>query len=291
MQVSCAKTFTGAPCGVLAIGRCITCGDAFCGSHQHIEVYFVDSLETTRAIVNLCAACGDEKRKRQDALGFAKKYNLEGDYHQWLDAATRTKLRAEVFEAAYAWVAGTPDEVLAAIRAEHYLFPRSVWPGSKLGHAEVVLLEEVGRKAFPLRTQQRRWTAEVLGPWFAQEALRRGLEPDGVIETFREIWTPVNYVKRFKRSPGWLFPRGSTFQYRSSPGSDPQPATAGIRPDGSVELACFHVESKRHQFRAGHGLSSAAIAQMAEKFALFEGAPQIPDTLPDPRFWHWHAAG
>lgn len=69
-------------CGVIAIGRCETCGQAFCGSHQsvHVEHQFGIPIRTP---LNRCVSCqrtmdrATEERRRKERAALTKKRAAE----------------------------------------------------------------------------------------------------------------------------------------------------------------------------------------------------------------------
>jgi hypothetical protein len=59
MTVGCEKPTTRGRCDVVATGRCIDCGDAFCPSHQASTYY--------ATLSNLCTACQSLRREVEEA--------------------------------------------------------------------------------------------------------------------------------------------------------------------------------------------------------------------------------
>ena len=49
MPAECEIDVNGKPCGVQAVGRCVTCGKAFCSTHQ--------ARNATTYYVDMCAPC------------------------------------------------------------------------------------------------------------------------------------------------------------------------------------------------------------------------------------------
>jgi hypothetical protein len=66
MAAECETTVRQEPCGVLAIGRCATCGHAFCSSHRAIDGY-------EGVLVDLCAECLRQEKVRSSESAAAQQ--------------------------------------------------------------------------------------------------------------------------------------------------------------------------------------------------------------------------
>lgn len=85
MSAECEIDINGKPCGVQAIGRCATCGKAFCATHQARTAY--NPPNPIVSYVDMCAICfpkspGEvarvEAAKRKQEWWDAEKYFQEG---------------------------------------------------------------------------------------------------------------------------------------------------------------------------------------------------------------------
>lgn len=84
MPAECSKKSVNAThCGVLAVGRCAICGDAFCASHQYRRVYRVSGDVETVLFPDQCSACGDQQRKNEIAWNASQVATIEQSYERW----------------------------------------------------------------------------------------------------------------------------------------------------------------------------------------------------------------
>ena len=237
-------------CGVAAIGRCETCGTAFCGTHQ---ARFRDGFGLSQPYVDLSTSCQrkahDAELESERALGEAEYHERYAEYLEKLAAYERLR------EAVIARLLAIDDPIarLAAtfgyvLEKEHLPFPspQIIHAGPQAdpvceidGTILIAVLPELGvaRELYPEVTTEivipggagasvnggpevppLPWDSAAIAKWWAAQAAKRGLKPDrefgsARLGRYRKGWefTAVGQEMRQDRWSSDLSSRSQSF--------------------------------------------------------------------------------
>ena len=236
-------------CGVLAVGRCVSCGRAFCGTHgsgsscRACYVELVDKQRRARAAEEIAqrkqaaaaaaAAADREQQAKTDTL--ARIRSMDEPFAR-LVTLMRSLFTIRDSEGSVWWPLGFDGSLLTQVCPE-------IWPTPPpFSGGEVVV----------------RCDAQAVARWFAARALKAGLNPDS-----QTTWTTSRrtLTGRAKISDGppeaaWAFPGGGMRR-----GDHYVPAY--IFRDGRLKVHLGPGDSDRP-----HSLRACVLIRMAELLEL-----------------------
>ncbi len=178
-------------CGVIAIGRCGDCGDAFCVTHRGLDNW-------GRGYVDLCRMCLSKRNVQK-----AESKSMEFD-----ERISRIKktMDVHVHEISRAAVA------LRACGSSHEI------EGDPSTHFDDRILERVCPELAGISTFYGvlPWNTHAIADWFRDEAKKEGVTPNDRTRWFTESRSFTGQVRaRYgEPEPAWTFPRESS----SNPG-------------------------------------------------------------------------
>jgi hypothetical protein len=203
-----------AACGVRAVGRCFSCGQAFCGTTRRVRA--------SRRTSTFCAPCQAENIAREEATAQAERVDRQDGHRRRLQA-----------------IVDPVERLVVSVRSLCHDSSVRTWIATPHGERGTVTVRQesldVWNKLFPQcpvtwstnLNQDPQWDSREVGQWFASRARAMRVPPATTSWVTYSTGVFGATKSRLRQAPGWEFQTATHGMYDTTVLTDGQ-----IKPDG-----------------------------------------------------------